>query len=197
MDTEEIEVFKTRLQKWCKKNDVEGVSADEAAINEVGLDLETKHFFDVYGLVVSERRIVDNVDGFNIFVNISMQLLIVLAQLILVILPPIILIVACFGQQQIHKDTVAMFPVLDFNSIQALGGENVAFKSLEMYSLTTINETIFYICIGYYFFATAKLIIYYVFHKYDGSYLRTILKSLFVRPRPPAPREGRARRSHG
>ena len=62
MDTEEIEVFKTRLQKWCKKNDVEGVSADEAAINEVGLDLETKHFFDVYGLVVSERRIVDNVD---------------------------------------------------------------------------------------------------------------------------------------
>ena len=139
MDTEEMEVFKTRLQKWCKMNDVEGVSADEAAINEVGLDLETKHFFDVYGLVVSERRIVDNVDGFNIFVNISMQLLIVLAQLILVILPPIILIIACFGQQQIHKDTVAMFPVLDFNSIQALGGENVAFKSLEMYSLTTMN----------------------------------------------------------
>jgi len=72
-----------------------------------------------------------------------------------------------------------MFPVLDFNSIQNFGGSNVAFQPLKMYSLTSINETIFYICIGYYFFATAKLIIYYVFHKYDGSYVRTVLKSIF------------------
>ena len=103
MDTEEIEVFKTRFQKWCKKNEIDGVAADEDALKEVGLLLETKHFFDVYGLVVSERRIVDNVDGFNIFVSIAMQLLIVLAQLVLVFLPPIILIAAFFGQQQIHK----------------------------------------------------------------------------------------------
>ena len=175
MDVEEIEVFKTRFQKWCKKNDVDHLPIDEAALEEVGLKLETKHFFDVYGLVVSERRIVDNVDGYNVFVSLSMQVLIVLGQLALIILPPIVLIAAVLGQQRLHKETVAMFPVLEYSDLQQHHG----FESLTQYGLTDATQLIFYLCLGFYLFGTAKLIVYYISHKYDKSWPRTMLKSLF------------------
>ena len=179
MDIEEIEVFRTRYQKWCKKNNFDSVNLDEESLSEVGISVETKHFYDVYGLIVSERTIVDNADGYNIFVSLSMQVVIVLGQLILVIVPPIGLIAAVLGQQEIHRSTMAMFPVLEFNDVQNAKGTNVAFESLSKYGLTDVSEAIFYICVGYYFFSTSKLLIYYLFYKYDKTYIRTVLKCIF------------------